>query len=175
MSLKHYLKRRIKTRYWKGRKILKFPSPERNKKHWFLGMVNYHIVGSPPLRNILERVKNCNIKLKLKKIQLRVPKVKYFRNTVSKEGLKPDPEKVKPIFVYPLPLFFTLTSKTPLQLLILLPSFFLTEWVIVPHFIYCFTWWYNRSTYAEPWHLNTRRTLLRVLHNKASSLLRSDT
>lgn len=127
MSLKHYLKRRIKTRYWKGRKILKFPSPERNKKHWFLGMVNYHIVGSPPLRNILERVKNCNIKLKLKKIQLRVPKVKYFRNTVSKEGLKPDPEKVKPIFVYPLPLFFTLTSKTPLQLLILLPSFF--DWM----------------------------------------------
>ena len=54
-------------------------------------------------RNVSERAKDCNIKFNLKKIQLRVPKVKYLGNIVSKEGLKPDPEKVMPIFEIPQP------------------------------------------------------------------------
>ena len=46
-------------------------------------------------RNVLERAKGSNIKFNHKKIQLRVPKVKYLGNIVSKEGLKPDSEKGK--------------------------------------------------------------------------------
>ena len=55
------------------------------------------------LRNVLERAKDCNIKFNLNKIQIRVPEVKYLGNIVSKEGLKPDPEKVKAIFEIPQP------------------------------------------------------------------------
>ena len=54
-------------------------------------------------RIVSERAEDCNIKFNLKKIQLRVRKVKYFGNIVSKEGLKPDPEKVIPIFEIPQP------------------------------------------------------------------------
>ena len=47
------------------------------------------------LRNVLERAKDRIIKFNLKKILLKVPEVKYLGNTVSKEGLKPDSEKIK--------------------------------------------------------------------------------
>ena len=47
------------------------------------------------LRNVLERAKDHIIKFNLKKILLKVPEVKYLGNTVSKEGLKPDSEKIK--------------------------------------------------------------------------------
>ena len=53
------------------------------------------------LRNVLGKAKDCNIKFNLKKMQLRVPGVRYYGNIVSKEGLKPDPEKVKAIFEIP--------------------------------------------------------------------------
>ena len=47
--------------------------------------------------------------------------------------------------------------------------------VIAPH-VMCFsTEWYYGSAHVEPWYHITRLTLLCVLCNKASSLLRSDT
>ena len=51
--------------------------------------------------DVSERAKDHNIKFNLKKIQLRVPEVKYFGNIVSKERLKPDPEKINAIFEIP--------------------------------------------------------------------------
>lgn len=55
------------------------------------------------LRKVLQRAKERNIKFNLKKMQLRVPEVKYLGNIVSKEGLRPDPEKIKAIFEIPKP------------------------------------------------------------------------
>ena len=52
---------------------------------------------------------------------------------------------------------------------------FLTKWVIAPHLMCYFAEWYYGSTHIKPWYLSTRRTLMCVLCNKASSLLRSDT
>ena len=51
----------------------------------------------------------------------------------------------------------------------------LAEWVIAPHLMFYFTWWYYGSTHVKAWYLSVRRTLVCVLCHRASSLLRPDT
>ena len=51
----------------------------------------------------------------------------------------------------------------------------LPEWVIMPHLMCYLTQWYYGSTHVQPWYLSIWRTLLCVLSNKVSSLLRSNT
>ena len=45
----------------------------------------------------------------------------------------------------------------------------LVEWVIELHLMCYFSQWYYGSIYVEPWYLSSRRPLLCVLCNKASS------
>ena len=55
------------------------------------------------LRKVFKKAKENNIKLNLRKIQFRVPEVKYLGNIVSSRGLSPDPAKVKAIHEMPTP------------------------------------------------------------------------
>ena len=55
------------------------------------------------LRKVFQRAKERNIKFNLRKIQFRVPEVKYLGNIVSSSGLSPDPDKVKAIHDIPTP------------------------------------------------------------------------
>ena len=68
-----------------------------------------------------------------------------------------------------------ISSPTSTPLFFLLPCFF--DWMgdHMPLLMSYFTKWYYGSTHAIPWYLSSRRNLLCVLCNKASSLLRSDT
>ena len=51
----------------------------------------------------------------------------------------------------------------------------LAEWVIMTHSICTILLNNYGSTYAEHWYLTTRKILMCVLYNKASSLLKPDT
>ena len=72
-------------------------------------------------------------------------------------------------FVQPLPVPSNLQSHCSFCCLVSL-----AEWLIAPHLMWYFTYCYYSSTYVEPWYLSTRMTLVCVLCNKASSMLRSD-
>ena len=49
------------------------------------------------LRQVLERARDYNLKLNRKKSQVRKDEVTYIGHVISKEGVKPDPEKVRAI------------------------------------------------------------------------------
>ena len=62
---------------------------------------------------LLERGKQVNLKLNKNKLKLRQAEVKFMGHVISKDGLKPDPEKVSAIKNMPKP-----TSKAELQTLL---------------------------------------------------------
>ena len=49
------------------------------------------------LRKVLERTRQCNLKLNKEKSQIKLSEIHYIGHILNKEGLKPDPEKVKAI------------------------------------------------------------------------------
>jgi hypothetical protein len=55
------------------------------------------------LRSLLQRAREYNVKFNREKIQLNKAEVNYLGHIVSKDGLKPDPEKVKAIHEMPDP------------------------------------------------------------------------
>lgn len=55
------------------------------------------------LRKLLQRAKEANIRFNKDKVQLDRPEVSYLGHIISKEGLKPDPGKVKAIEMMPEP------------------------------------------------------------------------
>lgn len=65
------------------------------------------------LKKLLARAREVNVKFNREKIQLNKPEVLYLGHIVSKEGLKPDPNKVKAIEQMPQP-----TDKTGIQRLL---------------------------------------------------------
>ena len=52
------------------------------------------------LIKLLERARKVNLRLNSLKIELRKPEVKFMGHVISKEGLKPDPAKVKAVGGY---------------------------------------------------------------------------
>ncbi len=46
------------------------------------------------LRAVLQRLRNANLKLKVKKCALLSEKVQYLGNVISKDGIVPDPAKI---------------------------------------------------------------------------------
>ena len=52
---------------------------------------------------LLERAKQVNLKLSRSKVKLRQAEVKFMGHVISKDGLKPDPEKVTAIKNMPKP------------------------------------------------------------------------
>ena len=65
------------------------------------------------LKGVLERAKKINLKLNSSKMCLKKAEVKFMGHVISKDGLKPDPEKVKAIEDMPKP-----TSKKELLTLL---------------------------------------------------------
>ena len=55
------------------------------------------------LVKITERARKVNLRLNSKKMKLKKPEVKFMGHIVSKDGLKPDPEKVKAVEQMPQP------------------------------------------------------------------------
>ena len=55
------------------------------------------------LRKLLNRAREVNLKLHSKKMSLKKPQVKFFGYVISKDGLKPDPDKVKAVKDMPKP------------------------------------------------------------------------
>ena len=55
------------------------------------------------LRKLLDRAREVNLKLNSKKMNLRKPQVKLMGHVISKDGLKPDPDKVKAVKDMPKP------------------------------------------------------------------------
>ena len=49
------------------------------------------------LRKLLERARRHNVRFNKNKLQLRVPQVRYLGHLLTKDGIKPDPEKVSAI------------------------------------------------------------------------------
>ena len=49
------------------------------------------------LRKVLERTRQRNLKLNKEKSQIKLSEIHYIGHILNKEGLKPDPEKVKAI------------------------------------------------------------------------------
>jgi hypothetical protein len=49
------------------------------------------------LRKVLDRVRQCNLKLSKSKCKFRKDEVEYVEHIISKHGLKPDPEKVRAV------------------------------------------------------------------------------
>lgn len=49
------------------------------------------------LKKVLERARQCNLKLSKSKCQFRKDEVEYVGHIISKNGLKPDPEKVRAV------------------------------------------------------------------------------
>lgn len=56
------------------------------------------------LKLLLEKAKNANVKFNRNKIQLNQTEVRYLGHIVSKDGLRPDPEKVEAIKSMPCPI-----------------------------------------------------------------------
>ena len=54
------------------------------------------------LLNLLEKACKVNLRLKSRKMELRKPEMKFMGH-ISKEGLKPDPAKVKAVEEMPRP------------------------------------------------------------------------
>ncbi|GFW80896.1 uncharacterized protein K02A2.6 [Trichonephila clavipes] len=55
------------------------------------------------MSRVLERAKLLNIKFNPDKLQYRVSEVKYLGQTISKSGIKPDPDNIKAIVEMPIP------------------------------------------------------------------------
>lgn len=55
------------------------------------------------LRLVFERFRDANLKLKPKKCHFGQRKVKYLGHVISKDGIRPDPEKISAIKEYPVP------------------------------------------------------------------------
>ena len=55
------------------------------------------------LRLAFEHFREANLKLKSKKCHLGQKKVKYLGHVISKDGIRPDPEKISAIKEYPVP------------------------------------------------------------------------
>lgn len=55
------------------------------------------------LTNIFERLRSANVRLKPNKCKFLVSEVKYLGHIISKDGLKPDPDKLKALETYPIP------------------------------------------------------------------------
>ena len=55
------------------------------------------------LRKLLERARAVNMKLNNKKIKLKETEVKFMGHVISKDGLKPDPQKTKAVGEMPKP------------------------------------------------------------------------
>ena len=55
------------------------------------------------LRKLLDRAREVKLKLNSKKMNLKKPQVKFMGHVISKDGLKPDPDKVKAVENMPKP------------------------------------------------------------------------
>ena len=55
------------------------------------------------LRKLLDRAREVKLKLKSKKMNLKKPQVKFMGHVISKDGLKPDPDKVNAVGNMPKP------------------------------------------------------------------------
>ena len=55
------------------------------------------------LQGVFETIARSGLKLSQKKCKIRKPKICYFGNVISKDGVSPDPEKVKAIQELPAP------------------------------------------------------------------------
>lgn len=55
------------------------------------------------MTKLLERARKVNLRLNGKKIKLKKQEVKFMGHIVSKDGLKPDPDKVKAVEEMPRP------------------------------------------------------------------------
>jgi hypothetical protein len=55
------------------------------------------------LREILERIKQFNLKIELDKCEFLKTELSYLGHVVSSEGVKPDPQKVNAIKEFPIP------------------------------------------------------------------------
>ena len=55
------------------------------------------------LRKLLDRAREVKLKLKSKKMNLKKPQVKFMGHVISKDGLKPDPDKVNAVENMPKP------------------------------------------------------------------------
>ena len=55
------------------------------------------------LLKLLDRARKVNLRLNSRKMELRKPEVKFMGHVISKEGLKPDPAKVKAVEEMPQP------------------------------------------------------------------------
>ena len=53
------------------------------------------------LRKLLDRAREVNLKLSSKKMNLKKPEVEFMGHVISKDGLKPDPDKVKAVETCP--------------------------------------------------------------------------
>ena len=49
------------------------------------------------LKRVLDRVQDVNLKLNQKKCQIRKEEIAYAGHLLTKDGLKPDPEKVRAV------------------------------------------------------------------------------
>ena len=49
------------------------------------------------LRKLLDRARKVNLKLNSKKMNLKKQQVKFMGHVITKDGLKPDPDKVKAV------------------------------------------------------------------------------
>ena len=68
---------------------------------------------------LLDRAKQVNLKLNKNKVKLRQAEVEFMVHVISKDGLKPDPEKVSAIKNMPKP-----TSKAEVQTLLVFINYF---------------------------------------------------
>ena len=50
------------------------------------------------LKRILDRFQDVNLKLNQKKFQIRKEEIAYVGHLLTKDGLKPDPEKVRAVY-----------------------------------------------------------------------------
>ena len=55
------------------------------------------------LRKLLDRAREVNLKLNSKKMNLKKEEVKFMGHVISKDGLKPDPDKVRAVKEMPKP------------------------------------------------------------------------
>ena len=55
------------------------------------------------LRGLLQRCKECNVKLNPDKVQFKQDKVPYIGHVATKDGLCVDPQKVKAVLEMPVP------------------------------------------------------------------------
>ncbi|KAL5505541.1 hypothetical protein EMCRGX_G006991 [Ephydatia muelleri] len=55
------------------------------------------------LRNVLQRIKNAGLRLKVSKCRFAQAKVQYLGHVVSAQGVEPDPAKIQAVATYPVP------------------------------------------------------------------------